>query len=684
MISAGTERMLLDFGKANLIQKAKQQPDKVRQTLDKIKTDGLAPTLAAVRSKLSQPIPLGYCNAGVVMEVGDGVQGFHVGQRVASNGPHAEVVAVPKHLCAPIPDGVDDEAAAFAVLGAIALQGVRLAAPTLGEAVVVTGLGLLGQLTVQLLRANGCRVLGIDPSAERCALARGFGAQTVCLGAGDDPIVAARAFSRGRGVDAVLVTASTRSSEPISQAAEMSRKRGRIVLVGVTGLELNRSDFFEKELTFQVSCSYGPGRYDPLYEEGGQDYPFGFVRWTEQRNLEAFLDLLAAGSVTTGGLATHSVAFGDAAKAYAALDEGGTLGVVLRYASEESKPDAELLRRSIPAASAKAPGKARVGVIGSGNYATAVLLPALQATGAARVVVASAKGVSATQAARKFGFEEATTDAGALFERDDVNALIVSTRHDSHASMVCRALRAGKHVFVEKPLALTFDELDEIEALLADLGADAPLLMVGFNRRFSPHAVKMKQLLAGIAEPKALVMTVNAGAIPAEHWTQDPAIGGGRIVGEGCHFVDLLQFLAGARIRGVLGAAVAGSAQTPADRATWTLTFEDGSVGTVHYLANGHRSFPKERLEVFAGGRVLQLDNFRNLSAYGWPGFGGMRLRRQDKGNAACLSAFVEAIETGAISPIPASELLESARATLAAAQAVLNPPENIAGVPSS
>ncbi|MCB8933284.1 MAG: bi-domain-containing oxidoreductase [Fimbriimonadaceae bacterium] len=684
VISVGTERMMLEFGKANLLQKARQQPDKVRQTLDKIKTDGLAPTLAAVRTKLSQPIPLGYCNAGVVLEVGEDVRGFRVGQRVASNGNHAEVVCVPKNLCAPIPDGVEDEAAAFAVLGAIALQGVRLVAPTLGEAVVVTGLGLLGQLTVQLLRANGCRVLGIDPSAERCALARTLGAETVCLGAGEDPILAAQTFSRGRGVDAVLVTASTRSSEPISQAATMCRKRGRIVLVGVTGLELSRADFFEKELTFQVSCSYGPGRYDPAYEEGGQDYPLGFVRWTEQRNLEAFLDMVAAGAVRTDLLVTHSVPFDEAARAYAAIDEGGALGIVLRYPDPEEKPDAELLRRAIPASAAKAPGKANVAVIGSGNYATAVLLPALKETGASLVAVASAKGVSATQAARKFGFAEATTDSGALFDRGDVNTLILSTRHDSHAAMVCRALRAGKHVFVEKPLAIRDEEVDAIEAVLAELGADAPLLMVGFNRRFAPHVLKMKELLAGVREPKAMVMTVNAGAIPEDHWTQDPAVGGGRVVGEGCHFVDLMQFVAGARVTGVQGAAVGGASGALADRATWTLTFDDGSMGTIHYLANGHRSFPKERFEVFAGGRVLQLDNFRNLAGFGWPGFNGMRLRRQDKGNAACLAAFIRAIESGSVSPIPPQELLESARATLQAARAVVNGPENITGIPSS
>jgi predicted dehydrogenase/threonine dehydrogenase-like Zn-dependent dehydrogenase len=659
LVSAGTERMLVDFGRASLLDKARQQPDKVRQVLDKVRTDGLAPTLAAVRNKLNQPLAMGYCNVGQVIEVGAGVVGYAVGDRVASNGKHAEVVAVPANLCAKVPSAVDDEAAAFTVLGAIALQGLRLVQPTLGEAVVVTGLGLIGLVTVQLLKAQGCRVLGLDFDADKLALARAFGAEVVDLKSGADPVMAAQAFSRGRGVDAVLITASTKSSEPVHQAAQMCRKRGRIVLVGVTGLQLSRADFFEKELTFQVSCSYGPGRYDPNYEDKGQDYPVGFVRWTEQRNFEAVLDMLAERRLDVGPLVSHRFDIADAEQAYAVV--GGrepSLGIILRYraSADAASPPARTVSLPVPAGAA-VPGAPGVSVIGAGNYAGAVLIPAFKAAGARLARIASAAGASSVHLGRKFGFAEATTDTAALLADAGTHAVVISTRHDSHADYVLRALAAGKHVFVEKPLALTLDELARIEA--AASAAPTQLLMVGFNRRFAPQVVRIKQLLAGVSGPKALVMTVNAGAIPAGHWTQDPAVGGGRLVGEACHFIDLLRHLVGTTIESFHASRMA--AATP-DTATVTLRFADGSLGTLHYLANGSKAFPKERLEVFAGGRVLQLDNFRRLLGYGWPGFRSMNLWRQDKGQAACAAAFVQAIARGTASPIPLEELIEVGR----------------------
>jgi len=665
LVSAGTERMLVEFGKAGFIAKARQQPDKVRMVLDKIRTDGLAPTLAAVRSKLDQPLPMGYCNVGTVAEVGAGVAGYAVGDRVASNGKHAEMVAVPVNLCAKVPELVSDEAAAFTVLGAIALQGIRLVQPTLGEAVVVTGLGLIGLMTVQLLKAQGCRVLGLDFDADKLALAQRFGAEVVDLKAGADPLAAAAAFSRGRGVDAVLITASTKSSEPVHQAAQMSRKRGRIVLVGVTGLELSRADFFEKELTFQVSCSYGPGRYDPAYEEQGQDYPVGFVRWTEQRNFEAVLDMLAAGSLDVAPLISHRFGIDSAERAYAVV--GGSepsLGIVLQYPQAAPASvaliDARARTVTLPAATAPTGDAPRLSVIGAGNYAGAVLLPAFKTAGARFVRIASAGGVSSVHLGRKFGFAEATTDAATLLADKAADAVVISTRHDTHADYVLRALAAGKHVFVEKPLALTLDELALIEA--AAQAAPTQRLMVGFNRRFAPQVVKVKQLLAGAPGPKTLLMTVNAGAIPANHWTQDAAVGGGRLVGEGCHFIDLLRLLVGAPIDGFHVTRM--DATTP-DTATVTLHFADGSVGTLHYLANGSKVFPKERLEVFAAGRVLQLDNFRRLTGYGWPGFRAMNLWRQDKGQAACAAAFVQAVARGGPSPIPLDELIEVGRVSI-------------------
>ena len=667
LVSAGTERMLVEFGKAGWLEKARQQPDKVRMVLDKIKTDGLMPTLEAVFNKLDQPLPLGYCNVGRVAALGAGVDGFENGDRVISNGKHAEVVSVPVNLCAKVPEAVSDEEAAFTVLGAIALQGIRLVQPTLGETVVVTGLGLIGLVTVQLLRAHGCRVLGLDFDPEKLEMARAFGAEVVDLSKGQDPVAAATAYSRGRGVDAVIVTAATKSSEPMHQAALMCRKRGRIVLVGVTGLELSRADFFEKELTFQVSCSYGPGRYDSNYEEKGNDYPVGFVRWTEQRNFEAVLDMMADGRLDVKPLISHRFAITEAEQAYELVGGGGkSLGILLRYPGLTIDEAARTVvvpastQTASPASSARG-----VSVIGSGNYATAVLLPAFKAAGARLRSVASAAGVSGLHAARKFGFEETTTDTERLFNDAETGALVITTRHDSHAQYVLRAIESGKHVFVEKPLCLTVEELVEIEAALAarhGSGASPLMLMVGFNRRFAPQVQRMRQLLAGVTGPKSFVMTVNAGAIPANHWTQDPAVGGGRIIGEACHFIDLLRCLARAPVTSWKRLDM----DSPTgDTVTLSLSFADGSMGTVHYFANGSKAFPKERLEVFAAGRVLQLDNFRKLTGFGWPGFAKMNLWRQDKGQKACAQAFVDALATGGTSPIPLEEVLEVSRLSI-------------------
>lgn len=667
LVSAGTERMLVDFGRASWIDKARQQPEKVKQVLDKVRTDGLFPTLDAVRSKLDQPLALGYCNVGVVLEVGTGVEGFSVGDRVVSNGPHAEIVRVGQNLCARVPDVVSDETAAFTVLAAIGLQGIRLAAPTLGECFVVTGLGLIGLLTVQLLRAHGCRVMGIDLDAGKLALAKRFGAEVCDLGRGEDPVARGLAFSGGRGVDGVIVTASTQSSEPIAQAARMSRKRGRIVLVGVTGLELNRADFYEKELTFQVSCSYGPGRYDPAYEQQGNDYPLGFVRWTEQRNFEAVLTMLADGKLDVTPLISHRFAMHEAARAYDILVNDRTaLGIVLQYVGA---PDGEALRRvalgaSLPIARN---GKAAFAVIGAGNYGSRMLIPALKHAGAHLDTIVSSAGVSSWHHGKKNGFAFASTDADAdVFGNARIGAVVIATRHDTHADYVVQALAAGKHVFVEKPLALTHEELERIER--AALNAPGQLLMVGFNRRFAPQVRQIKALLASTPEPKALVMTVNAGAIPAGHWTQDPKVGGGRILGEGCHFIDLLRFLADSPIESFDVAALPGVTR---DSATISLRFADGSIGTVHYLANGNKRFPKERLEVFVAERVLQLDNFRRLIGFGWPGFGKMNLWRQDKGQSACVQAFVDAVRQGGAAPIPLEELLEVGRVSIDVANAL-------------
>lgn len=670
LISAGTERMLVGFGKASLLDKALQQPERVKMVLAKVRTDGLMATVDAVQSKLAQPLPLGYCNVGVVDQVGAGVDAFQVGDRVVSNGPHAEVVRVPSNLCARIPDTVSDEAAAFTVVASIGLQGIRLAQPTLGEAFVVTGVGLIGLLALQLLRAHGCRVLAIDFDDAKLALARAMGAETCNPGRGEDPVSAGMALSRGRGVDGVIITASTKSSDPVTQAARMSRKRGRIVLVGVTGLELNRADFYEKELSFQVSCSYGPGRYDPNYEDRGQDYPIGFVRWTEQRNFEAVLDMLASGQLDVRPLITHRFEFEQAPKAYASLtgDNSG-LGILLQYGTPSESRFARVVALSAPVQYEA--GRPVVGVIGAGNYASRILIPAFKEAGAQLHTIVTAGGLNGVIHGAKAGFVEASTDIDAMLAKEAINTVAIVTRHDSHAALVVKALAAGKNVFVEKPLAIDAEGLAQVQEAYTHAHARAgaaggPQLMVGFNRRFAPQVLKMKSLLQVVAEPKSLIMTMNAGAIPANHWTQDNAIGGGRIIGEACHFIDLMRYLVGHPITSVQARRMGDHAAVAVteDKASITLGFADGSFGTIHYLANGAAAFPKERVEVFTAGRVLQLDNFRKLKGYGWPGFGKFNLWRQDKGQKACAAAFLLAVREGQAAIAP-QEIFEVARVTL-------------------
>ena len=664
VISPGTERMLLEFGRAGWLQKARSQPDKVRQVLDKARTDGIGATLDAVRRKLDQPLAPGYCNAGVVLEVGEGVHDLCPGDRVASNGGHAEIVAVPRNLCARIPDEVSDDAAAFTVLGSIALQGVRLVQPTLGERFLVFGAGLLGLLTVQLLRASGCEVLAVDLNAERLALAAEFGARTVNPAAGGDVVAAAQAWTGGVGVDGAIITASARGDSIVHEAAQACRKRGRIVLVGVVDLNLRRSDFYEKELTFQVSCSYGPGRYDDRYERDGVDYPLPFVRWTEGRNFEAVLGAMASGALRVDQLITHRYRFDDALEAYASVqNDPRALGVVLEYAATAPRvPRIELQSR--PGAAA---GEPVVGVIGAGNFAMSTMLPALAAAGARIRCVADPTPAKAQYAARKFGAESAATDHRELLADPAINTLFILSGHHVHAHQVCEGLLAGKHVFVEKPLSMNYAELEGIREALGE--APGRLLMVGFNRRFSPHIEKMRGLLAGRSEPLAMTMTVNAGAIPPDHWTQDPERGGGRIIGEGCHFIDLLAHLAGARIVRVAAVRMGEGPAVRDDKMAIVLGFADGSVGTVNYFANGSRQYPKETLEVFSEGRVLRMENFRVTRGWGFRGFSKFKTSRQDKGHAAEVARFLQCVREGGAPPIAVEELFDVTRASFRAVE---------------
>lgn len=662
LVSSGTERMIVAFGQGGWLQKARQQPDKVRMVIDKARTDGIVSTVQAVRAKLDEPVPLGYCNVGRVIELGGGVTGFKVGDRVASNGPHAELVAVGQNLCARIPDGVTDDEAAFTVVGAIGLQGIRLVQPTLGEVVVVTGLGLIGLIAAQLLRAHGCTVVGLDYDPSKIALARQLGLTAIDLAGDADPVAAVMALTNDRGCDAVVITASTDSDEPVAQAARMSRKRGRIVLVGVAGLNLSRADFYEKELTFQVSCSYGPGRYDSDYEDRGHDYPIGFVRWTEQRNFEAVLDMMASGRLDVRPLISHRFPLGAVAEAYALItSDEPSLGILLDYPDRSSIDTPVADRRRTILLRPVTPGSdiVSVGFVGAGNYAGNVLAPAFSAAGADLRAIASSGGVTGTRVARKYGFAASTTDTDSIFADPDINAIVIGTRHDSHAALVRRALESGKHVFVEKPLALSTAEIDGIVAARENAKA---MVVVGFNRRFAPMVARMKKMLAPLTMPKSIVITVNAGTIPGDHWTQDAAIGGGRIIGEACHFIDLARCLVG---HPIVSADAAVMTAVTDDTVSISLRFVDGSIASIHYFANGSKTFPKERVEVFAGGRVLQMNNYRELRGFGWPGFNRERSLVQDKGQKALVAAFVHAVRVGGQAPIDFDEIIEVSLATI-------------------
>ncbi|MDB9985973.1 bi-domain-containing oxidoreductase [Pelagibacterales bacterium] len=521
---------------------------------------------------------------------------------------------------------------------------------------------MIGLLTVQILKANGCRVLGIDFDSAKCELAKKSGAEVVDLSKEQDPIVLAEAFSRGRGVDAAIITASSKSNDVVHQAATMCRKRGRIVLVGVVGLELSRADFYEKELTFQVSCSYGPGRYDEDYEDKGIDYPLGFVRWTEQRNFEAVLDLMASGSIDIKPLISHRFKIDDAVEAYGKLDDRSSLGILLDYhgATGESisKNTVELSKNTIKKAQ-----KGNVAFIGGGNYASRVLIPTFKRAGANLTTLVTSGGMSAVHHGKKNGFLKASTDIEQALD-DIVDSVVIATQHNLHSSQSVKALESGKHVFVEKPLALTHDEIDKIEA---SQKKSKSIVMVGYNRRFSPHIKKIKSLLYAKPSPKTFIMTMNAGEIPKEHWTQDVEIGGGRIIGEACHYIDLMRFLAGSKIKSFNAVKMGENkfVQVTEDKALITLAFEDGSMGSIHYFANGGKSFPKERIEVFCDNAVLQLDNFRKLRGFGWKGFNKMNLWSQDKGQENCVNAFMESIRNGRESPIPQDEIFEVARVSV-------------------
>lgn len=659
LVSAGTERMLVEFGKANLLQKARQQPDRVKQVLDKIKTDGLKPTLSAVFNKLGQPLPLGYCNVGKVIAVGEGVTEFKLGDRVASNGPHAEFVCIPKNLVANIPANVSDEQAAFTVIGSIGLQGIRLCNPQLGETIVVVGLGLIGLITAELLVANGCRVIGIDLDPKKVALAKKKGVIAINPREGVDTVKFVTDTTDGLGADGIIITASAKTDEIIAQAAKMSRKRGRIILVGVIGLNISRADFYEKELTFQVSCSYGPGRYDDRYEKEGIDYPLPYVRWTEKRNFQAILQAISAGKLDVGSLITERIPLSNFADIYSNISNKDSIASILEYPENSSSAV------TVTVTDGKfTPGNGGIGIIGAGNFTSATMLPILSAINAPLVSIASAAGLTGTTLAKKHKIGKSTTDYKTMLADPAIDLIIITTRHNEHAKMVREALEAGKHVFVEKPLALSKEELNSIiHAYKGD-----KTLTVGFNRRFSPHIQKIKQLTGNV--PMNVIATMNAGSIPANVWVHDMKVGGGRIVGEACHYMDLITFLTGSRIKAVCMNAMGQNPQANTDNASILLQYENGSTGVINYFANGSKAYSKERIEVYAQERTLITDNFRVTEGYGYNGFSKLKTTI-DKGHAAQFKLLVDRVKNGGGALIPFDEIINTTLASFAAIESL-------------
>jgi predicted dehydrogenase/threonine dehydrogenase-like Zn-dependent dehydrogenase len=663
LLSAGTERMVTEFASKSMLGKARERPDLVKQVIDKVKRDGLVPTARAVVTRLDQPIALGYSCAGVVIEAGSEAAEFSVGDHVACAGmgyaSHADVVFVPKNLAATIPAGVSDEDASYVTVGAIALQGLRVADVRIGDNVVVIGLGLLGQLTVQMLLANGCRVFGIDIDDDKIALVRAFGADGM---ARSGPVEdAVNTFTRGHGADAVIISAATTSNDPIELAGRIARDRAAVTVVGAVQMDVPRKLFYEKELQLRLSRSYGPGRYDPAYEERGQDYPIGYVRWTEKRNMQEFLRLVGIGAVTPARLTTHRFAIADAEQAYA-LVKGETgeafTGVVITY-----RNDVDATRRTVPLP-ARRPAGDRVGIgfVGAGNFAQAILLPRFSARRDADLVsVATASGASAKATGAKFGFRECGTDSGALLANPRIQAVVVATRHGSHARLAAQALRAGKSVFVEKPLALNDAELQDVIAAVDESGG---VLAVGFNRRFSSLATELRGAVSGTG-PIAINYRVNAGPVPAHSWLHDPAEGGGRIIGEACHFIDVMQFVTDELPVEAFAVKLGGPSGATADTVSVTLRFSGGSVGSLSYVATGDKAYSKERIEAYGGGAVAVVDDWQSFETTR----GGRRRKRrllvQDKGYDGEVAAFLGAVR-GSLPPISLASLVATSRATFA------------------
>ena len=663
LVSLGTERMLVEFGKSNLFQKAKQQPDKVKEVLNKIKTDGLKPTINAVFNKLGQPIPLGYCNVGIVIAVGKGVQEFSIGDRVSSNGPHAEIVCVPKNLVVKIPDNVTDDEATFTVIGSIGLQGIRLVNPTFGETIVVVGLGLIGLITAQLLKANGCHVIGFDFDTKKVNIAKSFGIDAINPSDGIDQVTYVLNATNSIGADSVIITASNKSNDIISQSAKMSRKRGRIILVGVIGLDISRADFYEKELTFQVSCSYGPGRYDDNYEQKGEDYPLPFVRWTEKRNFETILNAISNKTIELEPLITEKIALTEYQKIYGNMSPNNSIASLLIYPEQQVN-----LNRSIELSTNKIKSaNGIVGIIGAGNFTSAMILPCLKKTPANLKFISSSSGLSGTTLAKKYKISNSTTDNSLILDDKDVDLVMITTRHNSHANLVIESLKYGKNVFVEKPLALNQDELDKI---IEAYSLSGKTLTVGFNRRFAPLAIQMKKVLGSVNSPMNIIATMNAGFIPSKVWVHDMEIGGGRIIGEACHFIDLITYLSGSKVKAVCMNSMGIQTNENTDNASILLKYENGTSAVINYFSNGSKAYSKERIEVYHQEKTLVMDNWRKLHGFGFSSFNSSS-SGQDKGHQNQFDLLLSSIQNGGDQIIPFDEIVNTTKASFAAIESL-------------
>jgi predicted dehydrogenase/threonine dehydrogenase-like Zn-dependent dehydrogenase len=660
LVSLGTERMLVEFGKANLIQKARLQPDKVKQVLDKIKSDGLMPTLETVFNKLEQPLPLGYCNVGEVIAVGNGVFDFKVGDRVASNGHHAEFVCVPQNLVAHIPENVSNQEAAFTVIGSIGLQSIRLLNPTFGETVVVIGLGLIGLMTAEILKSNGCKVIGFDYDDQKVKIAQAKGIIAMNPANGHDTVKFVEEQTKSIGADGVIITASNKSNEIISQAAKMSRKRGRIILVGVIGLDINRSDFFEKELTFQVSCSYGPGRYDDNYEQNGIDYPLPFVRWTEKRNFETILQAISSGQIDVKPYITNIVELEDYYKIYGDIDNKQTIASIIRYPSN-TQYNTIVRFNSVNFNQSKGV----IGIIGAGNFTKMTILPALKASQANLKFIASAGGFSGTTLAKKYDIAYSTTNYKEIINDQDVDLVFITTRHNQHASLTVEALNAGKNVFIEKPLALNQKELDSV---MEAYGKSNKSISVGFNRRFSPHIQKAKSLVGNSS--MNVIATMNAGFISNNSWVQDLKVGGGRIIGEACHYIDLITFLTGSTVKAVCMNSMGTNPNENTDNSSILLRYENGSTGVINYFSNGNKAYSKERVEIYSQEKTLILDNFQTLKGFGFKNFSSLKTSL-DKGHKRQFELLIDKIKNGGEPLIPYDEIINTTKASFAAIESL-------------